>query len=58
MSSAITITVRDIYRQAKLSRQIPSLIEAIVTRKIITSTAQEAKISVETQELQQGGLDI
>ena len=53
MSSAITITVRDIYRQAKLSRQVPSLIEAIVTRKIITSTAQEAKISVETQELQQ-----
>ena len=53
MSSAITITHRDIYHQAKLSCQLPSLIEAIVTSKIITSTVQEAKISVEIEELQQ-----
>jgi parvulin-like peptidyl-prolyl isomerase len=53
MSQAITISRQDIYHQAKLSCQIPSLIETIVTRKIITSTAKEAGISVETEELQQ-----
>lgn len=53
MTSTISIDYRDIYHQAKLSCQIPSLIEAIVTRKIVTSTVQEAKISVELEELQQ-----
>jgi hypothetical protein len=53
MSQTITITRQDIYQQAKLSCQIPTLIEAIATQKIIISTAQKAKIFVETEELQQ-----
>lgn len=53
MSTNLTISRQDIYHQAKLSCQISSLIEAIVTRKIIASTAKEHGISVETEELQQ-----
>jgi parvulin-like peptidyl-prolyl isomerase len=53
MSQAITITSEDILHQVKLSCQISSVIEGIVTRKIIGSAAEEAGIKVETEELQQ-----
>jgi parvulin-like peptidyl-prolyl isomerase len=52
MSQAITISSEDILHQVKLSYKIPSLIEEIVTRKIIASAAAEAGIKVETEELQ------
>jgi parvulin-like peptidyl-prolyl isomerase len=52
MSQAITITSEDILQQVKLSCQIPSIVEAIVSRKIIASAADEAGIKVETEELQ------
>jgi len=52
MSQAITITSEDILQQVKLSYQIPSIVEGIVTRKIIASAADEAGIKVETEELQ------
>jgi parvulin-like peptidyl-prolyl isomerase len=52
MSQAITITSEDILHQVKLSCKIPSVIEEIVTRKIIASAAAEAGIKVETEELQ------
>jgi parvulin-like peptidyl-prolyl isomerase len=52
MSQAITITSEDILQQVKLSYQIPSIVEGIVTRKIIASAAAEAGIKVETEELQ------
>jgi parvulin-like peptidyl-prolyl isomerase len=52
MSQAITITSQDILQQVKLSCQIPSIVEGIVTRKIIASAAAEAGIKVETEELQ------
>jgi parvulin-like peptidyl-prolyl isomerase len=52
MSQAITISSEDILHQVKLSCKIPSLIEEIVTRKIIASAAAEAGIKVETEELQ------
>jgi parvulin-like peptidyl-prolyl isomerase len=52
MSQAITISREDILHQVKLSCKIPSLIEEIVTRKIIASAAAEAGIKVETEELQ------
>ena len=42
MSQAIAISSNDILYQVKLSCQIPSIIEQIVTRKIIISTAAEA----------------
>jgi hypothetical protein len=52
MSQAITITSEDILHQVKLSCKIPSVIEEIVTRKIIASAAAEAGIKTETEELQ------
>jgi len=52
MSQAITITSEDILQQVKLSCQIPSIVEGIVSRKIIASAADEAGIKVETEELQ------
>ncbi len=52
MSQAITITSEDILHQVKLSCKIPSVIEEIVTRKVIADAAAEAGIKVETEELQ------
>lgn len=53
MSPVFTIFPEDILHQIKISCQIPSVIEEIATRKIITSTAEELGIQVETEELQQ-----
>jgi len=58
MSHAITITSEDILHQVKLSYQIPSIAEEIVTRKIIASAAAEAGIKVETEELQKAADNI
>jgi parvulin-like peptidyl-prolyl isomerase len=58
MSQAITISSEDILHQVKLSYQILSIVEAIVTRKIITSAAEEAGIKVETEELQKAADNI
>jgi parvulin-like peptidyl-prolyl isomerase len=52
MSQAITITSKDILHQVKLFCQIPSIIEKIITRKIIADAVGEAGIKVETEELQ------
>ncbi|MEA5516745.1 peptidylprolyl isomerase, partial [Nodularia sp. UHCC 0506] len=52
MTQAITITRDDIFQQVKLSFQIPALIEQIVSRKIIISTATDLGIKVEAEELQ------
>lgn len=53
MSQAITISAQDILQQVKLSCQIPSIMEQIVTRKVVKDAAAEAGIKVETEELQQ-----
>src|SRR4028119_1986807 len=58
MSQAITITSEDILHQVKLSCKISSLIEEIVTRKIIASAASEAGIKVEIEELQKAADNI
>jgi hypothetical protein len=58
MSQAITITSEDILHQVKLSCKIPSVIEEIVTRKIIADAAAEAGIKVETEELQKAADNI
>jgi parvulin-like peptidyl-prolyl isomerase len=58
MSQAITISSEDILHQVKLSCKIPSLIEEIVTRKIIASAAAEVGIKVETEELQKAADNI
>ncbi|MBE9146591.1 peptidylprolyl isomerase [Planktothrix mougeotii] len=52
MSQSIQITPEDILHQAKISYQLPILIEGILARKIIISTATEAGITVEPEELQ------
>lgn len=53
MSQAITISAQDILQQVKLSCQIPSIVEQIVTRKVVIDAAAEAGIKVEAEELQQ-----
>jgi parvulin-like peptidyl-prolyl isomerase len=58
MSQAITISSYDILHQVKLSWKIPSVIEEIVTHKIIASAAAEAGIKVETEELQKAADNI
>ena len=58
MPQAITITSEDILQQVKLSYQIPSIVEGIVSRKIIASAAAEAGIKVETEELQKAADNI
>ena len=58
MSQAITITSEDILHQVKLSCKIPSVIEEIVTRKIIADAAANVGIKAETEELQKAADNI
>jgi hypothetical protein len=53
MLKTFSISQAEIIHQIKLSCQVPILIEGIIARKIIASTAQELGIKVETDELQQ-----
>lgn len=53
MQNILNISTEDIIYHVKLSCQIPSILEAIATRKIIADTAEKAEIEVETEELQQ-----
>ena len=52
MSDILKISNEDIIYHLKISCQIPSLLEAIATRKVITETAEKAGITVEIAELQ------
>lgn len=52
MSQLVTITHEDLLHQAKLSGQIPTLVEGIITRQEIAKAAKEAGIKVEAEELQ------
>lgn len=58
MSKVMTISRDEIVHYVKLSCQIPSLIEGIVTRKIIASAAAETGTKVEPEELQQAADNI
>lgn len=49
----INISREDIFQQIKLSCQIPTLVEGIVTRKVIARVAAEASIKIPPEELQQ-----
>ncbi|BBD70779.1 PpiC-type peptidyl-prolyl cis-trans isomerase [Nostoc commune NIES-4072] len=53
MLEVATVSLDEILNQIKISCQIPSVIEGILTRKIISQTAQEIGIEVEPEELQQ-----
>jgi parvulin-like peptidyl-prolyl isomerase len=52
MSQLITVTREELLHQAKLSGQIPTLVEAIITRQEIAKAAKEGGIKVEAEELQ------
>jgi parvulin-like peptidyl-prolyl isomerase len=54
MSKVFTVSRDEIVHHIKLTCQIPSVIEGIVTHKIIASRAAEAGIKVKLEELQQG----
>lgn len=58
MLKHLTITQTDIIHSIKLSCQVPDVVEAIATQKIITEAAQEAGITVNAEELQQEGDDL
>ncbi len=53
MSKVLTVSPEDILYHIKLSCQIPSILEAIATRKIIRDEAEKAGIKISTEELQQ-----
>jgi parvulin-like peptidyl-prolyl isomerase len=53
MSEILAVSQDDIIHEIKLSCQIPTLVEGIISRKIIINTVQETGIKVETQELQE-----
>jgi parvulin-like peptidyl-prolyl isomerase len=52
MSKSITITNQDILHIVKQSRQIPDLIEKIITCKVIENAVSEMGIKVEIEEIQ------
>lgn len=53
MLEALTLSHDEIVDQIKFSCQIPTVVEGILTRKIIARAAGEADIKVEPEELQQ-----
>jgi parvulin-like peptidyl-prolyl isomerase len=57
MSKTISISSENIIHQVKLSCQMSAIVENIVNRKIIEKAAEDLKIVVETEELQQAAND-
>lgn len=55
MSQELVISTSDIIQSIKLSCQIPSVLQAIASQKIIAQAAQELGIQVSDDELQQEG---
>ncbi len=58
MTFLFMLSTEDIIAQIKLSCQIPDIIEAIVTRKIIADAAEQAGIKIEKLELQEAADNI
>ncbi|TVP63065.1 MAG: peptidylprolyl isomerase, partial [Nodularia sp. (in: Bacteria)] len=55
MPQILTISGSDIIHSLKLSSQVPGLIEAIASQKIIAEVAQRSGITVTPAEIQQEG---
>ncbi|MTJ08930.1 peptidylprolyl isomerase [Anabaena sp. UHCC 0204] len=53
MSDILKVSQEDIIYHIKISCQIPSLLEAITTKKIIAESAEKEGINIEISELQQ-----
>ncbi|MCC5639011.1 peptidylprolyl isomerase [Nostoc sp. CHAB 5844] len=52
MAKLLNVAVEDIIYYIKLSGQIPSILDAIATQKIIAETVEKVGITVEVEELQ------
>lgn len=52
MSKTLTVTPQNILDQIKISCQIPTVLEAIATKKIISEIAEKEGIKIEVEELQ------
>ncbi|MDB9540655.1 peptidylprolyl isomerase [Anabaenopsis tanganyikae CS-531] len=55
MPQILNISTADIIHRLKLSSQVPGLVEAIASQKIIQEVAQKAQITVTPEEVQQQG---
>ncbi len=55
MSQMLNISTSDIIRSLKLSSQVPGLVEAIASQKIIQNAAEQAGIIVTPEEIQAEG---
>ncbi|GAB4194971.1 MAG: hypothetical protein Fur006_41070 [Coleofasciculaceae cyanobacterium] len=53
MSEVLNISTAEIIHQIKLSCLVPSVVEGIISRKIITRKTQELEITAEPEELQE-----
>ncbi|MBD2493130.1 peptidylprolyl isomerase [Nostoc sp. FACHB-280] len=53
MAKLLNIAVEDIIEYIKLSCQVPNILDAIATQKIIAETVEKLGITVEVEELQQ-----
>jgi len=53
MSQNINVSSEDILHQVNISCQLPSIIQSIVTRKVIAATADKHGIEAKPEELQQ-----
>lgn len=53
MSEVLTLSPNEVFNQIRLSCQIPTMLERILIRKIVTHTAKRAGITVEVNELQE-----
>jgi parvulin-like peptidyl-prolyl isomerase len=52
MSNRLKFSVPDFVQQLKLSSQVPSFVEAILTRQMIATAAKQADLQVSPEELQ------
>ncbi|YAF93723.1 MAG: peptidylprolyl isomerase [Nodularia sp. CChRGM 3473] len=55
MTQILTISASEIIHSLKLSSQVPNLVEAIASQKIIAEVAQRSGITVTPEEIQQAG---
>ncbi|MDB9375537.1 peptidylprolyl isomerase [Nodularia sphaerocarpa] len=55
MSQILTISGSDIIHSLKLSSQVPGLVEAIASQKIVAEVAESSGITVTPEEIQQEG---
>lgn len=58
MSNTLTLTLEEVFRQVQLSCEVPTVVEAILSRRVIDQAAAAAGIEAGQEELQQTADDI